>query len=318
MDLFSWCCRRCLSISSAETSFEKRRFLSSSFDAQQQLERVGLTFLQGYHLALEKGEDLKGLEHGLNLVKPEFRGFAFEGAAMGLALLDFMTPWKRNRIQTFLQGAGSAHVYMVHVGVGWMLARFPWQIKKTLQQLDPLMRWLAIDGYGFHEGYFHWPRYSNNQPIPRPISGYGHRAFDQGLGRSLWFIKGADVNAIATAIANFAPTRHPDLWSGVGLACAYAGGVDQSTLERLPGLAAAYQVQLAQGAAFAAKARCLAGNPAAHTDLACLVLCGLPAPAAVGVVDTALEGLPPDGIEPVYEVLRQRIQAHFSLQEAKV
>lgn len=36
---------------------------------------------------------LKDLVPELNLVEAELRGFAFEGAAMGLALLDTIIPW---------------------------------------------------------------------------------------------------------------------------------------------------------------------------------------------------------------------------------
>lgn len=315
---FLWFSKQLLSISPKEATFERRGFLKGNSEAQQRLEKVGFTFLHGYHLALEEGRNLERLELELNLVKAEWRGFAFEGAAMGLALLDFMTPWQRNRLQRFWQNAGSNHIYMVHVGLGWMLARLPWRIEESLKQTDPLLRWLAIDGYGFHEGYFHWHRYLKNRAMLKLLSGYACRAFDQGLGRSLWFVKGANVNEISGTISNFSLERQSDLWSGIGLACAYAGGADRSTIEALQTLAQLYRPQLAQGAAFAAKARQRAGNPAAHTELACQILCGLPSTAAAEVTDTALEQLPSDGIEPAYEIWRQRIQARFVRQEAKV
>ena len=64
---------------------------------------------------------------------------------------------------------------------------------------------------------------------------------------------------------------------GVGLACAYAGGVDREAIEALLTSARAYRAPLAQGAAFAAKARERAGIPASHTDLACRIIWGMPA-----------------------------------------
>jgi hypothetical protein len=51
---------------------------------------------------------------------------------------------------------------MAHVGIGWAIARLPWlrrRIEQPLNRLDSLLRWLAVDGYGFHEGYFYWPDY---------------------------------------------------------------------------------------------------------------------------------------------------------------
>jgi hypothetical protein len=275
------------------------------------LEQIGRTFLRGYHAALDECRPQE-LAIRLAVVDPEFRGFAYEGAAMGLSLLDLLNPWRRDRLHVFLAGAGSAHAYMVHVGVGWALARLRRRVERPLERLDSLLRWLAIDGYGFHEGYFHWQRYIEERATPGRLSGYALRAFDQGLGRSLWFVCGTDVARIRAAIAALAPSRHPDLWSGVGLACAYAGGVDRVAIEALRAAAGTYRPHLAQGAAFAAKARQRADNPAGHTEVACGVLCGTSAGVAAGITDAALENLPRDGREPAYEAWRRRIQAEFT------
>ena len=61
--------------------------------------------------------------------------------------------------------------------------------------------------------------------MPDHIDGYMKRAFDQGLARSLWFVKKADVRVIKETISTFSADRHADLWSGVGSACAYTGGI---------------------------------------------------------------------------------------------
>ncbi len=304
---------RLLGMAPEEATFARRGFRAGEAAVRERLELLGSAFLQGYHLAVRVG-DPAALGPRLNAVGPEVRGFAFEGAAMGLALLDHLTPWRRNRWQAFLAGPGRPHTYMVHVGAGWALARLPWarhHPERPLARLDPLLRWLTVDGYGFHEGYFHWRRTVERQAIPAGLFGYGRRAFDQGLGRSLWFVGGADVAWIPATIATFPPGRRADLWSGVGLACAYAGGVERAGLEALLARAGPYAPHLAQGAAFAAKARQRAGNPSPHTELACRVLCGLGADAAGAVTDAAVEGLPPDGTAPAYEIWRHRIRAHF-------
>src|SRR4051794_38727849 len=200
---------------------------------------------------------------------------------------------------------------MIHVGAGWLLGRLGLRIGRFLTQLDPLLCWLAVDGYGFHEGYFHWRQAVEKQVIPRRLFGYARRAFDQGLGRSLWFVDGADVARIPATIAAFPPARHADLWSGVGLACAYAGGVERASLVALRVAAGPHRSQLAQGAAFAAKARRRSGSPAPHTEAACGVLCAMSADRAAGITDAALEALPVDGAVPSYEVWRGRIRDQF-------
>jgi hypothetical protein len=241
----------------------------------------------------------------------ELQGFAYEGAAMALTLLDFLSPWNRNRFKRFVEGAGSHHIYMVHVGAGWAWARLHRNVDKALAPLDPLLGWLAMDGYGFHEAYFHWPKTVTQRIVPRRLSGYAAHVFDQGVGRCLWFVKGAEVERIADTINGFPVERRADLWSGVGLAAAYAGGVEETALNRLAELGSDFQTQLAQGVAFAAKARELANNPTPHTALACKIFCATGVEEAARVTDDALIDLPYQGAEPAYEVWRQRIQKHY-------
>jgi enediyne biosynthesis protein E3 len=299
-------------ISPEEASFRRRGFRCRDERARVRLEGIGATFLRGYHAALEaEGDEV--LVKRLDAVESELRGFAFEGAAMGLALLDFLNPLGRRRLKPFVEGAGAAHAYMLHVGAGWALARLRRDPSRTLRNFDPLLGWLAVDGYGFHEGYFKWPAYVARQERPRRLSGYARRAFDQGLGRSLWFVEGADVEGVADAVAAFERERHSDLWSGVGLACAYAGGTGQAGLEHLRARAGCFAPQLAQGAAFAAKARSRAGNITAHTEDACRVLCAMNAVAAAEVTDAALRLLPRGCEEPAYETWRRRIAEEMAL-----
>jgi hypothetical protein len=305
-------------LSPHEVTFGRRGFHESDPDARERLENIGLTFLHGYHAALDGS--LYSLASQLSKVERELQGFAFEGAAMALALLDILTPWKKDRWPSFLSGPGGLHKYMVHVGYGWALARLNMRVEKALSRMDPLLGWLAVDGYGFHEGYFHPRRYLVEHSLPAKLSGYACRVFDQGLGRSLWFAEGADVSRIPSVIASFPPTRQADLWSGIGLACAYAGGVDGAGVKILSDAAGENRFQMAQGAAFAAKARQRAGNPAPHTSIACQVLCGTSAEEAAQWTDLALadlKGLSPGvgGELPAYEVWRQGVRERAAIRE---
>jgi len=298
-------------ISPSEASFAKRGFWCGENAVREHLECVGMSFLKGYNLALED-QGSAVLSEKLEEVENEFRGFAYEGAAMALAILDRLIPWKKTRLQTFIDGPGSPHIFMMYVGAGWSLARLPFRRQEALAKPDPVLRWLEIDGYGFHEGFFHWPNYVKKQIRASRLTGYASRAFDQGLGRSLWFVEGADVERIASTIRKFPSYRQADLWSGVGLACAYAGGADRSAAELLRRSACCYQNHLAQGAAFAAKTRQRAKNPTANTDRVCRSLCGVSADEAALITDSTRFGLPESGPVPAYEVWRQRIQTQFS------
>jgi enediyne biosynthesis protein E3 len=305
--------RRFLGLSPAEASFARRGFLAGEEKARLRLEQIGTTFLSGYHAALEE-TDLVPLAHRLANVEAELRGFAFEGAAMGLALLDCFTPWRRDRWRTFTERHAEPHIYMMHVGLGWALARLRRSVTPHLEKLDPLLRWLVVDGYGFHEGYFNWRRYVEQRAIPTRLNGYERRVFDQGLGRSIWFVKGADVAAVASAVNAFPSARRDDLWSGVGLACAYAGGCGRGAIESLRAAAHEHLPALAQGVAFAAKTRQRAANLNFHTQTVCRVICGRTAEELAAITDAALEDLHEDSESPAYETWRRRIQKNISLE----
>jgi hypothetical protein len=299
--------RHFLGLSPAEASFAKRGFLASEENARLHLEQIGLTFLSGYHAALEE-TGFVCLAHRLSTVEAELRGFAFEGAAMALALLDCFTPWRKDRWRTFTEHLAGAHIYMMHVGFGWALARLRRSVTQHLSKLDPVLGWLVVDGYGFHEGYFRWPRYVEQRAIPARLHGYERRVFDQGLGRSIWFVKGANVASVANVIDTFPYTRREDLWSGVGLACAYAGGCGRGAIDSLRATANEHLPALGQGVAFAAKTRQRAANLTSHTENVSRVICGRSAEELAAITDAALQDLRDENGLPAYEVWRRRIQ----------
>lgn len=297
-------------ISLREATFERRGFPECDERSRLRLESIGTTFLSGY-LASIAADTPAELTARLEEVELERRGFAYEGAGMGLALMDMLLPWKKDRWQTFLEGSGSQHYYMMIVGLGWALARMRRKVEGALAKLDPLHGWLALDGYGFHEAYFHWHRVMIEHQVPARLNGYARRAFDQGVGRALWFINGADVVRVAEAIARFPEVRRRDLWSGVGLACAYAGGVGEERVRMLLSLSGEHRPALAQGVVFAAETRRRAGNIATHTALASRIICERTVEDTADLALKEREALPFDWELPAYEIWRVRIQSHF-------
>lgn len=293
-----------LRLSRDQVNFARRGFHARNDTARRVLEAAGEAFIDGYNAALAQPKPAQ-LATVLDTHPAEYRGFAYEGAAMAIAVLDTLIPW-RQRFAGFRDTVAVPHLYMVHVGAGWALARLRRRIEPFLAGCDPLFRWLIVDGYGFHEGYFHPERAVAAQRRPQHLSAAVARIFDQGLGRSLWFVCGADVDWLAPTVAQFPGERRGDLWSGIGLACTYAGGCDDEGVRALSAAAAPYQVYLAQGAAFAAKARARAGDVTAHTERACRLLCGVAAIEAAHVTNSALAGLPCDGKAETYEGWRTR------------
>jgi hypothetical protein len=307
---------RLLGIAADEASFARRGFTPAEPSRQQRLEEIGRVFIGGYNAALRLA-DPGAMAPQFGDFAGEFRGFAFEGAAMGLALLDLLTPRRGQRFIRFAHGPASRHVYMAYVGAGWALARTSLRLAWRFGPLDPMLRWLVIDGYGFHAGYFHHRDTIERQLRPRALQGHAENVFDQGLGRAVWFVKGADIGAVAGALGAFPQHRQADLWSGAGLAAAYAGGVGDADLAALFSAAEPFQPELGQGAAFAAKARERAGNPAEHTDRACRVFCGMDAAAAAATTDDALDGLDLTDTGAAFTAWRGNIRKRIGVRPGK-
>ncbi|MFR9797579.1 DUF1702 family protein [Streptomyces sp. MS06] len=309
--------RRILTPSESETKLSERGFHEKSPQARKQLEETGAMFLAGFAHAAEAGRPSDAVT-GLESIPEQFRGFGYEGAGMAFAIRDGMSPAHGGRNADFLRGRGADHVYMVYVGAGWALGRLPrflWG-RATASLRDPVLRWLVLDGYGFHQAYFHTRTYVHEQFVeprfPWPAEGpssYAGRVVDQGIGRAMWFVHGADPSRVADAIDAFPEARRADLYAGSGLAATYAGGADERELLLFRDRAAAYGPQVAQASAFAATARVRSRLVTPRTELATGILaCVTPEEAA----EVCLGSMPAPAEratsgEPAFELWRHRI-----------
>lgn len=277
--------------------------------AARRLETVISTVTKGCQITLQHSRP-EALTLRLNAVEPELRGYAYEGAGVGLAALDCMLPWE-NRTKDFLDGPGAPYIYAVHIGAGLGLARLKRRPEPFLKRLDPVLGWIALDGYGFHEGFFARRTFVEQQKVPTHLSAFGVRCFDNGVGRAIWFLVGGNIDQIAPKIGAFPVARQAALWSGIGLACGYTGGVERAAIEMLRAAAGSYMTDLAVGIATGANARHRAGSPAYYAELACEIVCGMSSASASEMVERAFENLPIHGAEPAYAIWRQRIAAQL-------
>jgi enediyne biosynthesis protein E3 len=310
--------RRLLTPGVAETSIEKRGFHRKSAAGQERLETVGKTFLLGYGEAMEARTPTDAVA-ALEPVPDWLRGFAYEGAGMGFAVLDGLPFGRSDNVDRFLADPrADDYRYLVYVGIGWAMARIPRFRWPKPESLDPALVPLVLDGYGFHQAYFHTAKYATGRyrdpRFPWPGGKYGwyaDNAIDQGIGRAAWFICGTDTTRVADLIDSFPPERRRDLYAGAGLAAAYAGGVEEEELRTLLRRAGEHRDSLAQGAAFAADARVRAGAVPEHSALATEVLCGATPEDAARLTRDARPAEEAEGDLPAYEVWRQRTAAQL-------
>lgn len=298
-----------------DVTFERRGFHAPNAQQQANLEKVGGMFLTGFGYGLI-GHGMTDIQAELETVEQQFRGFAYEGCAMALAVRDALLPAGRHWVGDFLEGPGKPHTYMAHIGVGWAMARLPGIRWRAIMPEDEVLRWLCLDGYGFHQAYFRTDQYVKQQrqaqvPLFQPSS-YAGRAIDQGIGRALWFVNGSDVRGVVSMIEGFAPERRGDLWSGAALASVYAGGVDPADLKLMKDSCGEHTPHALLGAAFAAKARLLADLVTPHTETATRVWCDMSVEEAAAVTEQAIEVLfDTGGTQPGYERWRERIRQQF-------
>jgi hypothetical protein len=310
--------RRVLTPGLPATSLDGRGFHPKDAAAQELLTEIGRTYRAGFGSAAGARAPAD-VEPDLEAVPTRYRGFAYEGAAMGFAVRDGLPLGRHDLLEEFLRGRAADHASMAWSGAGWAMARLPRARWVRPDRLDPLLRWHTLDGYGFHQAYFRTRRYVGDRaraarfPWPGGDSpdGYPHRAIDQGIGRALWFVGGADAWRVAALIDTFPAHRRADLYSGAGLAATYAGGASADELVRFREGSGEHCGQVALGSAFAAEARVRAGLVGPETELATEILCAV-SPAEAARVTRTLRPNPADidddgaGV-PAYETWRQRV-----------
>jgi hypothetical protein len=202
------------SLSAKEGSFSRRGFPGAASCSREHLERVIHTFIEGYNLALCES-NMSHLARRLDsLFSPAFVGFAYEGVGLYFALADLMVPRSASRLAEFTRDIGRRHDFITMVGAGFAIARVPFGLRRLTSyqaRLDPVTSWCLTDGYGFHQGFFHWARFiERREAAPATLDPQGRALFDAGVGRSMWWVFGADPDSIALAISRFNADRQPE------------------------------------------------------------------------------------------------------------
>lgn len=252
--------RRLLAPTEQDVTFAARGFPVVDGPAVRHLEQVPAAVVRGFRGAVD-GSPLLAVAARAAAEPPDLRGFHHEGAVMAACVVDALDPRGGTRARDLLTGPARDHVLLGWIGVGFALAKLPrpaWS--RAIPDLDDVgnqavLSALAVDGWAFDLAFFDPPRWLDRQERPPAIGWRGEtqgvsRVADQGLGRALWLVHGADPARVAAAVSAFAPDRRADLWAGVGLAATLAGGAGEPARLSATGDAG----QLALGAVLAGRA----------------------------------------------------------------
>jgi len=290
--------------------FRRRGFRLDRADDRAVLEGHAHAFLDGFNLAVRHWRDPHA---ALGTVPPLERGFAYEGAGMHAAVRDTLTAGRARALERLLGGPGEAYTHLVHVGYGWAFVPLRVPLPVPLAG-TPLLRWLALDGAGFAETFFGGRRALRRRAAGRGRAG-GLRAEQRwaartaGCGRALWFVESAHVPGVVDEIATAPVAARPHLWSGVGLACTYAGCAGPAEVAALRSAAGPDRNHFLQGVMFGVTARWRSGAVPEHTRVVAREVLDAAPQEVAAWTDAAAAGLTARTDVGAYDTWKARLRA---------
>jgi hypothetical protein len=161
------------------------------------------------------------------------------------------------------------HTKQVLIGIGWAIAQEKNRSLIFTEMFDEAMLYSIWDGCGYYDGFLRQRQTIKNQNRLTYIDPKDYKAYDEGIGRSLWYLSKGDTEKVQKMVQGFSVDRHSDLWRGIGIACSYVGGFDESTLVSLRISAGEHAKQLYIGNAMVKASRMEAASPTIDMEVAC-------------------------------------------------
>lgn len=158
-------------------------------------------------------------------IPKEFISVAFEGFSMGIAVKSIIEKQSLTDWRLFFENHGLKHASQVYVGLGWALCQLNQPLEKILKTIDAKWKLRVLDGYGYCSALLKRRSTIRNQEIPENLPRQLQAGFNQGVGRSLWYIVKGDIERLKHIIELFENDRHSDLWRGIGIAVTFVGGI---------------------------------------------------------------------------------------------
>lgn len=193
-----------------------------------------------------QGAEFSTLEGRVEQDESFYARYAIEGAGMAYALM------LHHRIVTVaaLEFPYLRHSYakkLFSLGVGMGVSFLSVQFSECVRYAQALDLRAIKDGYGFYSGIKRRESLlehgganlvADDPPDPQLCAGYG---------RTLWFSRSSSPDDLARIVAALPHDCRASVWRGVGLALAFTGGVEPSTLLRLRSCSNIYDKELTHG-----------------------------------------------------------------------
>lgn len=237
----------------------------------EKMEKIKLLFQESKELALQT-DDIATFIGSLENFENEFRAVAYEGAAMAFAEQDLLSANSLTKWNLFYKQSATMYAVQLHVGLGWALAKENKETIPLFNTLNAFMVPRVLDGMGYYDGIFKQRATIKSLKISDRFDISDLKHYDQGVGRSIWYIAAGNPTKCNEIINTFPSERQGDLWRGIGIASVYVGGCDEDTYLELKKTAKDYFSSLAAGAALSVKSRVESNSVTNDTELVCKLL----------------------------------------------
>lgn len=237
-------------------------------------ESVEDIFVQSQKLAEGHG-NIDELISVLNQFESDLRSVAYEGASFAIG----MKALKSDNLQLwydFLSKSDQIHMHHITIGFGWSFAalNIPFGYYNSIIE-DNYLFPMILDGYGYYCALFKARRTLRNKEIPLEFDKCQLCAFDNGVGRRIWYTTKGNSDDIDTLISSFPIERQENLWSGVGMACMYVGGIDKSIVKELISKADKHHMDFIVGIVTSSIYNIISGRNIQETVDICWDLCNV-------------------------------------------
>lgn len=231
-----------------------------------------LTLLAESANAIGPDTDITKWVDSLKSLKLSDRIVAYEGSFGTAVCLDASHPTEQSRVAQMVELAPD-HLAGLGLGVGHALASLNITADISQAVSEHYLGWMAMDSYGMNQGYFHWYDSVQNMQVPKNLPPLAMAAFEQGLGRAIWFISNGDPKVIQPLLERFPVTRQPNLWRGVGLMTSFWGAEDEQGMKKLLKLSKQFRPFFQQGAAQGVSFRVDLDDVNDYTEAASRLIC---------------------------------------------
>lgn len=239
----------------------------------ERMRQIQSAFLAAKEFALIANQS-EQLSDFLSAKSGDFSSVSFEGAAMGLAIRSYNKTKTLSEWNWFIEKYSAVHTSQIYVGLGWAIAELGIDPTPIVSDLNSASRYRVMDGIGYYHGILRRRAAVERQLIPDIVPTSLLPAYDQGLGRSLWYNSGGEIERVLQKIALFPKDRTPAFWRGLGVAITYVGGTPDKQIEAIRGASKSNLAHLKYGALMALLSRKKAGTSC--EDSSVIVRCLVP------------------------------------------